>query len=294
MNNNLHTLNNMSLKMKNKLITVLAISFIALNANAQTDKKDEVELKHYMPLYLDIPAEMNVKKGYKELNIAGGYADFKDFSGQKGLIEYDFAPIDKLGFEIEVPFTFVQEKHALPVTDQHSVPEEGSAPSNAMALRIGFNYALFASQEAKTSISVGYFNEFELTPFKHFGKPLLEGNVYNPFIAVAKIWGTRFHTMIYTGTATKQSFEHHETVTAVRFNTILTYRIGKANKESFVGIECNQTWAYGVSGLMVLRPQAQIQVTEKCKLGFVLGVPVATSNHLNASGFMRLIYTFPN
>ena len=278
--------------MKYKSIAAFILTIIALNANSQSQKNTETELKHYMPLYLDIPAEMNVKKGYKEINIASGYADFRDFKGQKALIEYDFAPIDKLGFEIEVPFTFVQEKIALPTTTQeYDVPEEGSAPSNAMALRLGFNYSLYASQKSKTSISIGYFNEFELTPFNHFGKPLLEGNVYNPFIAVAKIWGSRLHTMIYTGTATKQSFEHHQTTTAVRFNTIVTYRFGKENKESFIGIESNQTWANKANGQMVLRPQAQIQVKENLKLGFVLGVPVATSNHLNASGFMRLIYS---
>ena len=122
-------------------------------------------------------------------------------------------------------------------------------------------------------------------------KPLFEGNVYNPFVAVAKVWGTRFHTMIYTGTATKQSFEHNDVKTVFRFNTILSYRFGKGNKESYVALENNQTWANGDAGQLVLRPQIQIECTEEFKIGLTAGVPIATANHLNGSGFLRLIYT---
>ena len=266
----------------------------SFSAFCQEEKKEDVALKHYMPLYLDIPAEMNVKKGYKEINVAGGYADFEHFSGQRALIEYDFAPTDKLGFEIEMPFIFVKQKTQTTTTtgqDDVIVPEEGGAAKSANALRIGFNYALFASQKAKTSVSVGYFNELEFTPFEHFGKPLFEGNIYNPFVAVAKIWGTRLHSMVYTGPAIKQSFEHHETKTIYRFNTILSYRFGSGNKESFIAMECNQTWANGDAGQLVLRPQIQVELTEKFKLGFVGGIPIATANHLSGSGFLRLIYT---
>lgn len=264
-------------------------------AFTQESNGNVAELKHYMPLYLDMPAELNVKKGFKEINLAFGYADFKDFKGQRALLEYDFAPIDRLGFEIEVPFIFVQEKHTVPSQDQENVivSEEGGSPESANALRIGFIYSLYSNLASKTTLAAGYFNELEFTPFAHFGNPLFEGNVYNPFVSVAKIWGNRFHTMIYTGTATKQSFEHHASSTAIRFNTIVTYRFGKNESDSFIGVECNQTWANDTNGQMVLRPQAQIQLTGKWKIGLVASLPVATSNHLNGSGFMRIIYS-PN
>jgi len=284
----------------NKLIITTVFSILSFSAFCQ-ETETEKPTKHYMPLFLDIPAEMNVEIGFKEVNIAGGYADFEHFSGVRTLIEYDFAPIDKLGFEIEVPFIFVNEKHstisevtegeAIEGATGHAVSEEGSSSKSSMAIRIGFNYALFNDKKSKTSLAVGYFNEFELTHFKEFGKPLLEGNVYNPFLAVAKIWGERFHSMIYTGPAISQSFEHDETNTAYRFNTILSYRFGKGEKESFAGIECNQTWANEASGQMVLRPQVQLVLTEKWKLGIVGSIPVATSNELNGSGFLRIIYS---
>ena len=290
-----------------QFFSLTLFSLLSFSAFCQETKSSEsqeqTELKHYMPLYLDIPAEMNVKKGFKEANIGFGYADFKGFKGQRVLVEYDFAPIDKLGFEIELPFIFVQEKNNISTDEVLDVEEidesvesghageEGGGAESGNAIRIGFHYALYSSAKAKTSIGVGYFNELEFTPFKNFGDPLFEANIYNPFIAIAKIFGERFHTMIYTGTATKQHFENNTTETSIRFNTILSYRFGKANKDSFFAIESNQNWANSQNGQMILRPQAQIQLNEQWKIGLVAAIPIATANDLNGSGFMRLIYS---
>ena len=63
-----------------------------------------------------MPMGMNIKNGFKEFNIAGGYTHFKNFNGVRNLIEYDFAPIDKMGFEIEIPFVFVDNKQQLVTT----------------------------------------------------------------------------------------------------------------------------------------------------------------------------------
>ena len=278
--------------MKNKLF--LAILIFSFQTAFAQEAKEKTELKHYMPMYLDMPAELNVRKGYKEINIGYGMADFRDFSGIRSILEYDFAPINNLGFEIEVPFIFVNYKHPQPTitgTDDVIVPEEGGNVQSAMAMRLGVNYTLHSFDKAKTTISIGYFNEFESSPFKHFGKPLIEANVYNPFFSVAKIWGKRFHTMIYAGTATKQEFENHHTKTVFRFNPNISYRFGKDDKENFIALEVNHTWAKDDAGQMVLRPQFLLQIAPKWKCGFVGGIPVATNNHLNVSGILRLIYS---
>ena len=275
-----------------KLQLIAACLLGALNSSAQNESDFEKPVKHFMPLYLDMPAEINVRKGYKEIDIAGGYADFHDFSGQRALMEFDFSPVNNLGFEIEVPFIFVQNKTVVTHTGEEDVivPEEGGAPQSAMALRLGFNYTLASSKKLKTSLCAGYFNEFESGAFVHFGKPILEGNVANPFVAIAKVWGKRLHTMIYTGPAIQKEFEHNTSHTAYRFNTNLTYRFGKNEKENFVGVECNQTWATNTPGQMVLRPQVQFAFTENISLGLIGGVPVATANRLNYSVFARLIF----
>jgi hypothetical protein len=283
-----------------KRILSLSALFTAFCCNSlyaqETKPEEETELKHYMPLYLDIPAELNVKKGYKEINVGFGYADFKDFSGERALVEYDFAPVRKLGFEIEVPFVFVHNKHEVAAVapgheeEDVQVPEEGGATESAMALRVGFNYSFLTLRKAKMTFAGGYFNEIETSPFKEFGKPVFIANVYNPFIAVAKIWGTRLHSMVYAGPAIKQEFHNNETKTAWRLNTILSYRFGKNEKESFAGIECNQSFSSGDKAQLLLRPQVQLQFSEKISLGIIAGIPVQTANNLNGSGFLRFIY----
>lgn len=254
---------------------------------------EKSKLEHYTPLYLDLPAELNVKKGYKEIDVAGGYADFKNFNGVRSLIEYDFAPIDKLGFEIEMPFIFVHDKHALPEHDPEEVvvTEEGAAQESAVAFRVGFTYTVASLPEAKTTFAVGYNNELESSPFKDFGSPLFVANVYNPFVVVAKVWGQRLHSMIYTGPAIKQEFDLHESKTQYRFNTIVSYRFGKGDNESYAGVECNQSFGKDSKAQMLLRPQVQLQLSERFRLGLIAGIPVQTETKLNASGFVRLMYT---
>ena len=262
---------------------------------ANSEEKTETGLKHYVPLYLDIPAELNVKKGYKEIDVAGGYGDFRDYNGVRGLIEYDFAPIDKLGFEIEVPFIFIHDKHALPVADPEEVvvPEEGGALESATSLRLGFTYTVAGFSAAKTTIAVGYNNELETSPFDEIGggTPLFIANVYNPFIAIAKIWGERFHSMIYTGPAIKQEFDIHKSRTQYRLNTILSYRFGRGSNESFAGMECNQSFGKDSKAQWVLRPQVQLDLSYRWKIGIVAGVPIETSNHMKGGGFVRLMYS---
>jgi hypothetical protein len=280
-------------KKMNKLLVAIPFIFFTTAAFSQEEKKEE-PLKHYMPMYLDMPAELNVRKGYKEIDIGYGMASFKDFNGIRTMAEFDFSPLDNLGFEIEVPFIFVHYKNNQnpnPLGGQDIiVPEEGGNVQSAMALRLGFNYTIHSFKKAKTTLTVGYFNEFESSPFVQFGKPIIEGNVYNPFFSIAKIWGERLHTILYTGPAIRQTFEDNACKTVFRFNPTASYRFGKGRKENFVALEVNQTWGKGDAGEMVLRPQIQIEFSEKWKVGFVGGIPVTTNNHLNGSGILRLVY----
>ena len=286
---------------KNILLLVSSMTFCCQMLCAQhiksEERESETELKHYVPLYLDIPAELNVKKGYQEINVAGGYGFFRDNNAVRGLIEYDFAPIDKLGFEIEIPFIFLPNQHDSPgdYLEEVMLTEEGGALESAASLRLGFTYTLFSLPAAKTTLGVGYNNELETLPFAEFndesGHRLFIANVYNPFITVAKIWGERFHSMIYTGPAIKQEFDIHKSKTQYRFNTILSYRFGRGNKESFVGLECNQSFGKHMIAQMVLRPQVQLDLSYRWKIGIITGIPIETYNYMKGGGFLRLIYS---
>lgn len=275
--------------MKPFLFCLLYLSLIC-TTYAQKDNIEEKEVKHYVPLYLDIPTELNVKKGYKDVSLAGGYAEFRDFRRFRALAEFGFAPIDKLGVEIEVPLVFFHDKKIMGPPPPDAPREEGGAPESVTSLRVGINYSFLTLPRAKTTFSAGYFNEIETSPFSRFGRPLLASNLSNPFVVAAKVWGERFHTMVYTGPTFRREFERHETQKQYLLNTIFSYRFGRGETESFVGLECNQIFVHHEKGQMILRPQILLPLNKQWNLGIVAGFPVATSNHLKGNLFFRLIY----
>lgn len=273
-----------------KLLFALLL-FYAVPAGAQDEGQATAEpLKHYMPLYIDIPCELNVQKGFKEMDVAVGYANYEQFSGVRGLVEYDFAPAKGLGFEIELPFVFVNAKTSAPVIEAQGQQEEGGALQSQMALRIGFNYSFLVLPKVQATFSAGYFNELESAPFRQFGEPVFAANIYYPYFAAAKVWGRRFHTLVYAGPSIKHEFEADAVETQWKLNTTISNRMGYDDKENFVGVEINQSFARDRKMEMILRPQVQLAFSRKLSLGIVGALPAGTRSGLNAGGFLRLIY----
>lgn len=261
--------------MKNYLL--LSTLFLSVQLSAQT--KAEKGPSHYMPLYLDMPAELNADKGFKEFNIGIGFNNYTDVKEKRVLVEYSFVPIKKLAFEIEMPFIFR--------TDQIINP---STHENNMAVRAGVNYMFYGNSEKKLSFSTGYFYEGESATYEHFGKPLIEAHIHNPFVVAAKQWGKRIHSMIYTGPVFEKITSTGHNVTLYRLNSILGYSIGKEPGETYVAIECNQVFEKDYREQFVIHPQVSFKIAPHWKAGIVAGIPVVTSSHLRNNGLIRLIY----
>ena len=106
---------------------LLLILSIPLAVSAQEDKEaerlekaeedleliEEVEnsqepdkVFHAEPLYIDLIRDLGARKGEKEWNLGFGILDRDDNDEIETLIEYEFAPINRLGVEIELPFSF--------------------------------------------------------------------------------------------------------------------------------------------------------------------------------------------
>lgn len=241
------------------------------------DAQEPDKVLHAEPLYIDLIRDLGARKGEREWNLGFGILDYDSFDEYEALIEYEFAPIDRLGLEIELPFSF------------YSLNEEGAIrPDNQLnSLQLAAQYTFLVSQKAATSLAIGYLHEFELVAFDDYGdEDLYEGNVFNPFFVAAKRWGDRFHTLIYTG----PEFEHHfgsgNTETTWAINTNFHYMIpGTSN---FVGLEINKTIEDGDFD-MVLRPQMRLEISGALMAGIVTGIPVATEDQ-GMSMFLRLIY----
>src|SRR5690606_12706735 len=112
---------------------------------------------------------------------------------------YEWAPIDRLGLEIELPFSFYYPTEAGIV-----------APSSKLnSLKLAGQYSFYVSEKRKTSMALGYIHEFEFTDFDSYNsEKFVTGNIYTPFFVIAKRWGDNFHTLLYTGPQFIQHYGH--------------------------------------------------------------------------------------
>jgi hypothetical protein len=269
------------------ILLASSIAIVAQMTDAQRDsiyiqqvegQKEPDKVLHAEPLYIDLIRDLGARKGEKEWNIGLGLTDNLNFDSYEALIEYEWAPIDRLGLEVELPFTFYSPING---TDRDSVP------SNRLnSLKIAAQWSFFVNEPTSTSMALGYINEFELSDFRHFGKPFIKGNVYNPFLVAAKRWGSNFHSLIYTGPLIEHHFRTNRFHTIFAINTSFYYMI--SGTRNFMGVELNKTSDKGDFD-MTVRPQMRLGIADNLLIGIVAGIPVSRENQ-RFSSFVRLIW----
>jgi hypothetical protein len=161
--------------------------------NETETKKEPAKVLHAEPLYIDLIRDLGARKGEREWNVGLGLMDNNDFDSYTALVEYEFAPVNRLGLEAELPFTFYYRNNGN--ISKNSVPQ-----NRLNSLKLAGQYTFLVSERIKTSLAIGYIHEFELSPFKSYVREKVwTGNVYNPFFIAAKRWRSNFHTLVYTG-----------------------------------------------------------------------------------------------
>src|SRR5690606_21650342 len=147
-----------------------------------------------------------------------------------------------------------------------------SIPSNRLnSLKLAGQWSFYVNDRRATSMALGYINELEFSHFRDFGNPLISGNVYNPFLVVAKRWGMNLHSLIYTGPMFHQNFDKKAIQTRLDFNTNLHYMI--PGTRNFIGVEFNKTMAKNDFD-MTIRPQMRLGIADNLLVGIVAGIPV--------------------
>lgn len=271
---------------------VCCIYMLSLCLNAQQDKPtkdslyiEEVESKngsakvlHAEPLYIDLIRDLGARKGEREWNVGLGLTDNLRFDAYEALVEYEWAPIDRLGLEVELPFTFYS-----PINGNGN----SEIPSNRLeSLKVAAQWSFYVNEKIATSMALGYINEFEFTDFNNFGKPLISGNVYNPFFIVAKRWGNNFHSLLYTGPRIEQHFSDNNLRSSYEANTSFHYMI--PGTRNFIGVEFNKE-VYKSDFDMTIRPQLRVGIADNLLIGIVAGIPISRENE-RLSSFLRLIW----
>ena len=241
------------------------------------EKREPAKVLHAEPLYIDLIRDLGARKGEKEWNVGIEIIDNEDFDQYGTLVEYEWAPPNRLGLEVELPFTFY-----------YPTGENGSAPGSKLnSLKLAAQYSFFVSEKHKTSLAIGYIHEFELVEFDNYGRErLIEGNLFNPFFIAAKRWGDNFHTLVYTGPGIERPVNGNETNVSWEINSNMHYMI--SGTRNFLGIEFNKTVENGDFD-MTIRPQMRVGIADNLLIGIVTGIPIKRENQ-RFSSFLRLIY----
>jgi len=244
----------------------------------ETEHKPLLKILHAEPLYIDLIRDLGALKGEKEWNVGFGLTDKKDYDSYQALVEYEWAPVNRLGLEVELPFTFYYPmKHV----DKDSIPG-----SRLNSVKLAGQYTFLVSDAAKTSMALGYIHEFELISFKQYSKSTLwEGNIFNPFFVAAKRWGRNFHTLIYTGPSI-QKHRNSKPHTTYHLNTNFHYLL--PGTRNFIGVELNKQKLHKDFD-MTIRPQMRLSIADNLMVGIVTGIPIKRETE-RLSSFVRLIY----
>lgn len=235
---------------------------------------------HAEPLYIDLIRDLGARKGEREWNVGLGLTDRNQYDEYLALVEYEWAPIDRLGLEVELPFSLYY-----PVSGTGSSTDSGIPSNRLNSLKVAGQYSFYVSDRHNTSMALGYIHEFELKEFDRWSDESLgDGMVFNPFLIAAKRFGNNWHSLIYTGPAI-----HWQKVrVSTRYDVNLSVHFMVTGTRNFIGLEVNQT-TEGTDFDMTLRPQMRLAITEQLMMGIVVGIPVSRENE-RFSSFLRLIY----
>ncbi len=233
---------------------------------AQENRNLPDKVHHAEPLYNDLVRDLGARKGEKEFNLGADFkrTNLKDDFGY--LMEYEFAPIDRLGLEVETDFTYAKSRIAtIPSTNQLE------------KLRLSSQYSFYVSKKRAATLAVGYTQIFNFVN---------GGSAFNPFFIAAKNWHRHWHTLIYTGPEIAYQYTTSKTAMNWQVNTSFHYTV--PNTDHFVGVEINQE--ISTRGLnTILHPQIKLGLSNRLGIGMAVGIPF-NRNEEPVSAFFRLIY----
>lgn len=233
---------------------------------------------HAEPLFIDLIRDLGARKGEREWNVGVGLTDNLAYDSNEVLVEYEWAPLNRLGLEVEVPVTFYSGRRQ----------NDRQRPGHRLnGLKTAFQYSFYVSEKHQTSMALGYINEVLLNNFNALGRKLVTGNGYSPFLVAARRWGSNVHSLVYTGPIWEHEYgrEGH-TAFSYQLNSSFHYMI--PGTRNFVGLETNKMWRNEGFDL-TFRPQMRVSLADNLMVGIVGGIPLRRENE-RLSTFLRLIY----
>jgi hypothetical protein len=157
---------------RHSFLVYVTAFFFCIDAFAQEEDSQPLKIEHAEPLYIDLIRDLGARKGEKEWNFGFGLTDNKKYDSYHALVEYEFAPANRLGVEFEVPFTYYASQKGA-----------NDAPSSRIeSVKSAIQWTFLVSEKYRSSVALGYINEIILADIESYGKePFIGGNLFNPF-----------------------------------------------------------------------------------------------------------------
>jgi hypothetical protein len=248
-------------------------------AQVENIKGELPKVLHAEPLYIDLIRDLGARKGEAEVNVGLGMTDVSSFTRYDALVEFEFAPINRLGVEIELPVSFYQNN---PTNNVYEVPSD-----RINGLKLASQYTFLVSEKNKLSSAIGYIHEFVMQDFNQNSKgQFYNGNIANPFFVVAKRFYSNYHLLLYTGPKFINEFDPEHKTLEYAINTNFHYMI--TGTRNFIGLEVNSV-LHNDEMYTTLRPQMRVEITHQFMVGVVAGIPINYGQE-RLSTFLRLIY----
>lgn len=242
------------------------------------DKYQKDKVLHAEPLYIDLIRDLGARKGEREWNIGLGMKDRENYDSYEMLVEYEWAVIDRLGLEIEIPFEL---NYPIGEVNPDSIPA-----SKMESLKLAAQWSFLVSEKVSTTLAIGYIHEFKFSNFRSFGNPLFYGNIFNPFFIAAKRWGNNFHTLVYSGPVISTDFKGQKTGFYYETHSNIHYMI--PGTRNFIGLEVNKYFSKNQNEV-TLRPQMRVAIAENFMVGIVPSIPINKSDD-RLGMFLRMIW----
>jgi len=236
------------------------------------------KISHAEPLYLDLVRDLGARKGEREWNVGTQLSRIGGGTAWHPFVEYEFAPVNRLGMEIELPFQLT-----VPATSQEA-PATTSFRLHSVKTSVQWTYAVIVTWQ--TSLAVGYTNELVVNAGGlQAGKPVFTTEAGHPFLVAAKKWGQRWNTLVYA--ALGGQLPHQGTLRSDGYELNLAFHYVIPRSKAFVGVELYQ-YRNGPQCDRLIRPQVRIALKNNLLVGLVGNLPLTGS--AGPSSFIRLIY----
>lgn len=239
---------------------------------------DPPKVLHAEPLYIDLIRDLGARKGEAEWNVAFELSDRLRFDRYLALIEFEWAVANRLGLELELPVTLYSA----------GANGESAPPSNRLeSIKAGIQWTAFVRRSWAASMAFGYINELEFADLDRLGSgPVFTGNVFNPFVILAKRWGARVHSLIYTGPRLTYHFGTDHWNHRWDVNISLHYML--TGTRNFLGVETNSVLEHDRFSATI-RPQMRLGITDHLLVGMGVSLPVSREQE-RLGMFIRLIW----